>query len=242
MGVVPGWPSTDDRVMASSETAQVSERSPKSMTPSGRGAAPSIRVTTTLASVRSMCAAWRGRSSASGAIRAHAAAAAAVKRSRSDWSATCETRASTTSWPWRRSHCSARSRPGWLKPANARLTLAATLAHAGNHLGRQVPGADQRAAGQVSQQSDVGGAVQQIRYRRALLTGQVGQRHRDPQRRLRLGDQLGGRVLRCQLDRRERRVGDLQHAEQPVLGIEHQEVLVLLAAKRFRAGGQSVVD
>ena len=108
-------------------------------------------------------------------------------------------------------------------------------------VGGQVAVVDQRAAGQEPQQPDVGGAVEQTRHGRARLAGQVRQRHRDPQRRLRLGDQLGRRVLRRQFDGGERRVRDLQHAEVLAVGADHQEVLVLLAAKRFRAGRRAVV-
>ena len=65
--------------MASSDTAQVSERSPKSMMPSGCGRSPSGRDTTTLASVRSRCTAWRGSASISGISFDHASAEAVVE-------------------------------------------------------------------------------------------------------------------------------------------------------------------
>ena len=75
VGSLPGCRSTHDAVIASSATAQLSVRSPKSMTPSAR-TPPRPRDTTTFASVRSRCTACRGRSSASGSMRDHACRAA----------------------------------------------------------------------------------------------------------------------------------------------------------------------
>ena len=115
------------------------------------------------------------------------------------------------------------------------------LTHLRDHARRQVSEADEGAAGQVAQQSHVRGAAEQVVDGGRDLTVEVGKRHRDAQCRLRVGDQCGRRILGGQLERREGGVGDLQHPGGLLTGTEHQEVLVLVAAKRFRPRAQPVV-
>src|SRR5205085_2721179 len=107
--------------------------------------------------------------------------------------------------------------------------------------GRKVTGVEQRAAGQITQQPNVSGLVQQSRYHRAFFTRQVGQRRSDPQRRFRLGDPDCRGVLGFQLRRVESRIGDLEHAEDVSVGVVDDEVAILVAAKQFGARRHAVV-
>jgi hypothetical protein len=72
--------------------------------------------------------------------------------------------------------------------------------------------------------------LEQSGYRGELFATQVGLRHRNAQRRLGVGDQVGRQILCGQLGFVECRVGDLQHAQHLAVGAADQEVLVLLAA------------
>ncbi len=231
VGSAPACPSTDDAVIASSDTAQLSDRSPKSMTPSGSGASGE-RDTTTFASVRSRCTACRGSSSASGAIRDQASRAAvssrvAVRRV-SDVRTQLRHDVSAVAQIPLQDPVQAGMAEALQRPAHP----ACDVAEAGDGGRRQVARLQQRAAGQVPQQPHVGGSVDQTRYGRALLAGGVGQRHRHPQDRLRLGDQFAPPVLGLQLGRGERRIGDLEHPDDLAVVVGDHEVLVLLAAQR----------
>ena len=198
------------------------------------------RDTTTLASVRSRCTAWRGRSSARGAIRDHASAAAVVS-DRERGSATCPTRAvddvvAVAEVPLQRA-----VQAGMAEVRQGAADSARQLAHACDDRRRQVARVEQRAARQEPQEPDVGGSVDQVGHRRGRLAREVRQRHRDPQRRLRRGDSSAAASCAASSVCGEGGVGDLQNTEHPVVVVVDQEVLVLVAAKGFHPRGQAVV-
>ncbi len=212
------------------------------MTPS-TWAPPRSRAPRRSASVRSRWTACRGSSSASGEIRDHASACRRpatlpVRRVGYMRNRVRRQRRRRTGDPTAGSGPG----PGWVNPASARLTRPATSPQAGGDRGR-TGSRDRRAACRPAgyrSSRDVRGAVHQTRYGRALLTGQVRAAVPRPATRVsRRGDQIGRRVLGCQLGGVERRVRDLQHPGDRAVRSDTSEVPVLLAAERFRRGPRS---
>ena len=192
---------------------------------------PRSCVHTTLSSVRSRCTACRGRSDATAASRAHAAAAASVtcrRRSASGW---CRASRSTTRSATCGSHCSTRSSPGWSKSARARLVRAASSPMRRTTAGERYRSPVRVPPSRNSMIRMLSGPSLVVGDDRAWHAVGVRGRGGDAQSGVGGRDARRGQLLRLELGGREGGVRDLHDADR-LAARPGEEVLVLLAAER----------
>ena len=119
--------------------------------------------------------------------------------------------------------------------------LRGELPHPGHRGGGEVAGPHQGGAGDVGDDAGVDAALGGVPPRGHWPT-RSGDYLRDTQRRLALGDGLGGQVLQFDLRLAEGGVAELEDADRRgARGVGHHEVLILLAAQFGDVAGQPEV-